>query len=490
MTEENLTQTDPRIGPALKLPEPDVVSDDPWNDDILGRREIAARLTKLIQHQEAPFVISIDGNWGTGKTFLLKRWQADLQNQGFSAVYFNSWEDDFCDDPLLAILGQMTEHFKEKTELKQLADSVASVAIPLLKRNVISVLEKHTGLVLELESQEQPERDLIAEYLEQRATKGRLRKDLGQLASTVLMETGHPLVFIIDELDRCRPTFAIELLERVKHIFDVPNMLFVFGVNRRELYSALQSVYGEIESNIYLRRFFDMEFSLPEVDSELFCRNLLGRFGFAEFFQSLDKGVTSNARLDEFQLLHNYMPILWGRLGLSLRDMDYCVRMIALVGKSLDPQQSIFPWLLGILIPLKLINTTLYRQFIQGNCHGSEVMNYVENEISLNDSDLASGPTIGLVSILNIIESQLYRAEKQDYGTSEPSSALDQLKLKQDNTPLTHPDYLSKRTQNADIKRITRLIELSSSGSMLDFWDNIIDHTAALIDLHHSARVR
>ena len=71
-------------------------------------------------------------------------------------------------------------------------------------------------------------------------------------------------MFIIDELDRCRPTFAIELLERVKHIFDVPNIVFVFGINRAELVKSLESIYGEIDAGTYLRRFFDMEFVLPE----------------------------------------------------------------------------------------------------------------------------------------------------------------------------------------------------------------------------------
>ena len=76
------------------------------------------------------------------------------------------------------------------------------------------------------------------------------------------------MVFIIDELDRCRPTFAIELLERVKHIFDVPNLVFAFGINRDELCSSLQSIYGNIDADVYLRRFFDMEFTLPQTQTQ------------------------------------------------------------------------------------------------------------------------------------------------------------------------------------------------------------------------------
>ena len=481
--EEAKIPPSPREELPLKLPELVVSPEHPWNDDVLGRRDIATRLTKLIQSQKVPFVISIDGSWGTGKTFLLKRWQKDLEVNGFSAIYFNAWEDDFCDDPLLAILGQLSEYFKEG-KLKGIASRLFQVAGSLLKQNALSVLHKHIGLDLEIKNKEQDQRNLLEEYLDQRATKDQLKQHLEKISAAVLEETGHPLVFIIDELDRCRPTFAIELLERVKHIFDVPNLVFVFGINREELCAALQSVYGEIDAAVYVRRFFDMELILPEADLEGFCRNLMGKFELAEFFNSIDKEATSDSRSDEFQLLHKYLPVLWGRLGISLRDMDYCVRMIALVGKSLDPQRSIFPWLLGLLIPLKLNNSILYRQFIRGDCHASEVMNWVETAVFLGDSDFTERPTIGLASILDRIESQLYRAEKQQYDTSEPSAALDQLKLIQNNSPITHPEYLSERTQSSDRGRIDKLIGLSNSSNMMEFWDNIIDHIAALIDLH------
>ena len=111
-------------------------------------------------------------------------------------------------------------------------------------------------------------------------------------------------------------------------------------------------------------------------------------------------------------------------------------------------------------------------------------MNYVENAISLEESDFTASPTIGLESVLDKIESQLYRAEKQQYDNSEPSSALDQLTLIQNDSPLTHPDYLSKRTQKSDKGRIEKLIRLSNSVDMFEFWDDIIDYIAALIDLH------
>ena len=87
MTEGTTIATDPRDAIKLKHPEPDVSPDEPWQDDVLDRAKIAEKLTNLIREQRAPSVISIDGQWGTGKTFLLKRWQRDLESDGFRAIY-------------------------------------------------------------------------------------------------------------------------------------------------------------------------------------------------------------------------------------------------------------------------------------------------------------------------------------------------------------------------------------------------------------------
>ena len=280
MNQDSETLTDQRDALKLKLPEPEVSSEKPWQDDVLNRKDIASRLTKLIQNQSLPFVISIHGEWGTGKTFMLKRWQRDLENQGFKAIYFNAWEDDFCDDPLLAIIGQLWSYFEKDKEgrFEGFLKKIRKNAGPLIRANINSLARKYIGVTGETGGDKESSKDLINEYLHQTSTKNSLKKSLSEMAEAVSEETGHPLIFIIDELDRCRPTFAIELLERVKHIFDVPNMVFLLGINRDELCKSLQLVYGEIDADVYLRRFFDMEFNLPEVNREEFCRYLMRRY--------------------------------------------------------------------------------------------------------------------------------------------------------------------------------------------------------------------
>ena len=104
MVQEPEPTAAPPAPPALKVDEPKVNAENPWGDDVLDRERIARRLSDIVRGQEAPFVISLDGRWGTGKTFLLRRWQQDLENDGWQAIYYNAWEDDFNDDPLLAIV--------------------------------------------------------------------------------------------------------------------------------------------------------------------------------------------------------------------------------------------------------------------------------------------------------------------------------------------------------------------------------------------------
>ena len=481
MTEETSDCTDPRDAIKLTHPEPDVAPDEPWQDDKLGRAEIAQKLTTLIRNQSDPFVISIDGQWGTGKTFLLKRWQKDLEAEGFKAIYFNAWEDDFCDDPLLSIIGQLSEQFKEG-KFKELAKQVGQIAVQLIKHNLIAVPSKLTGLDLRVDSSKLDGRDLLQEYSNQRKTKDSLKNKLTQLSAAVAEETGRPLVFIIDELDRCRPTFAIELLERVKHILDVPNIVFVFGVNRDELCRSLQSVYGDIDADVYLRRFFDMEFMLPEADSEKFCTQIMTRFGLHELFLSTRSKPRARTNSTDFDNFSHALPVLCACLGLSLRDIVYCMGIVVLAIRNLEDDKYMYPWLLSLLIPLRLNNQSLYRQFILGERRAQHVMDYIDNRISHPKRDKQ------LDSELNVIEAELYRVEGARLEDTGESSPWAQLNLLHEDPESTNNHLLSRRTQAADSDRVSELLRLIGNESRLLTPRTVLEQVARLIDLHTFVR--
>ncbi len=463
----------------LKLTEPVVDPSNPWADDLLVRKDVATRLTNLIATQEPPLAISLHGYWGTGKTFLLKRWQKDLENQQFKAIYFNAWEDDFCDDPLLAILGQMSETFKEGN-LKTLTQQIATTAVTLLKKNALSILSNKTGITLDTA---QSERDLLEEYLHERATKDQLKESLAKLSEAVFKETKHPLVFIIDELDRCRPTFAIELLERVKHIFDVRYLVFVFGINQDELCKSLSSIYGDINTDVYLRRFFDFGFNLSEADSHGFATQLIDRFQLGHVFQSLSNKASDRVHLYDYDNYRKLLPKLWSALGLSLRDIDYGIRLLALLTRSLQPRTFTHPFLLVILIAMKFKRPEFYRSLITGNFETSKVMDYIDGELRRDQSDEE------LTALLDRSEGFLYCADmsnQEDQNRPRGQAAVDELSQTQDVPLLTGSSVISNRAQKAGQWQRDSILRAIHDGRQLYIDGRVFSNLAALIDTYQT----
>ena len=428
---------DIKEGFPLKALDPQILPKKPWAEDALGRGKVANTLTNIVSGHKDPLVISLDGYWGTGKTFLLKRWQVELHNQGFKSIYFNAWEDDFCDDPLVAIIGQLSETFI-KGNFEEIVTQIKNAAGPLFKQSLLSIANKATGGVLTDEFLKELTDSTLKEYSSQRKNKDKLKKHLQEMSDEVMEDTKQPLVFIIDELDRCRPTFAIELLERVKHIFDIPGMVFVFGINRKELCSSIESVYGKIDAGVYLRRFFDLNLSLPDANVVNFCRYLIDKK------YRLKRAIKNNVDNEKFNYFSEYGPLFYNQLGLSLRDLDYCIRSVFFVAKNIRENYYMYPYLIGTLIALRLENPSLYQKFIKGKCLGSEVMDYIDEQI----------PDVKRVNFLDntllMIEAELYRTDNK---------ALDALSEVASGHLKPPSKYLSKRTRG-NVQRAQELLSV------------------------------
>ena len=89
-----------------------------------------------------------------------------------------------------------------------------------------------------------------------------------------------PLIFIIDELDRCRPDYAVEVLERIKHFFSIKGIVFVLSIDKEQLCNSIRGHYGSdrINAEEYLRRFIDVEYLLPKPDIDSYCKYLYEYF--------------------------------------------------------------------------------------------------------------------------------------------------------------------------------------------------------------------
>ena len=369
--------------PTLKNPEHEIDTSDPWADDLANRRELADQMTAVIAGCAEPLRISLHGPWGTGKTFLLQRWAQDLRNRGFKAVYFSAWEEDFGQDPLVPIFGQMNKElgrsFREATKAagKQLGKFLVTAA-------AVGV-EFKTGfpLLRFLPGWTEKPGDLHT-LLDDRRRE--LKKGLEDLARKAGSGTPGPLVVIIDELDRCRPTYAVECLERVKHIMEIPGIAFVFGIDRNQLCESVQHVNGNVDASTYLQRFFDFELTLPTINPTNFCISKLKQLGVTGFYDDPDPESNSEKlRWNNFRVnLINNLPGLFEGMGLSLREMQYCLGLIALAIRTIDWEHPPNLSLLGILAVLKIKAQERYRTLMEGKLGSEAVMDYIHETLQSN----------------------------------------------------------------------------------------------------------
>ena len=359
-----------KLLPQIKVAEPEPSDENPWADDKLARKDCAEKLTAVIQGQIAPMTISVNGEWGSGKTFMLKRWQKQLSKDGYTAIYFNAWEDDFLTDPLVAILGQLQSVLISK--LGEQVKKELSVGFKLVRNGVLRFITAGCVDPADLE----PERNLLDDYADGIASRAELKEALEKLIAQ-LPQNKLPLVFIVDELDRCRPTFAIEVLERIKHLFNVDHMVFVLGIDRKNLGKSIQSVYGDIDVENYLHRFFDFDFRLPDAEPNKFITVLWARYKIEKRLQALSKS-DANRRYDDdgHAFLKKIIPLLLLH-RFTLREIEQCIKLYALTLKDEASVLRIYPDLIPILVVLKLKNLELYRKYINLECPPNEVIDFL-----------------------------------------------------------------------------------------------------------------
>ena len=258
-------------------PPPFEVTDreNPFASDTMERRQQIEALTRLVGNIEGPCVLAVDAQWGFGKTAFLKMWAQHLRNEGFPVAEFNAWETDFSDDPLMALYATLEDHFGKipggmtdghravlKTGLAVVSKAV-STAFPLLPDIAETVGEAK-------ESADSHAKARLRRYRETREAINRFKAALQEIRGD------KPLVICVDELDRCRPTYAIQFLEATKHIFEADGVIFILAVNLSELANSVSALYGnDFDARTYLRRFVDRSINLPVGDRHRFMRVLL-----------------------------------------------------------------------------------------------------------------------------------------------------------------------------------------------------------------------
>jgi hypothetical protein len=301
---------------AKHMPGP-VNSSDPWSDDVLKRNKLAEDLTTALATITQPFVLGLHAEFGNGKTFFIQRWRQHLENAGDVAVYFNAWETDYVQEPLIAFTAAIKQQLEahglgaDKEAGKALAASAGRIFLKaglpraislatggLVQASDIAALkaigDEISGAAAEITDRAIDE--AVKHHEEARDEVERFRSILADCAIAITKrETGDvcKLIVFVDELDRCRPDYAVHVLECIKHFFSVENVLFVIAIDRDALNASISAVYGDgINVDGYLRKFFDYHIELGPPNHEAFALLLAQSLRLEEAIPHLDKWIT------------------------------------------------------------------------------------------------------------------------------------------------------------------------------------------------------
>lgn len=398
-----------------KIPEPTINKENPFINCKLDRRKYADILTKIVSQNQG-CVFAIDGEWGSGKTTFVKMWKQSLVNERFNVLYFNVWEHDFITDPIIGLVSQFRDmnNHKTKKTLKKLIATAGKMTTGIFPAIVKDLTKKSFGedvaAVLESATQTIANsfEEVINKYAEQCQSMTEFRKTLEDLVANVIQE-GKPLIFIIDELDRCNPRFAVKVLERVKHLFSVPNIIFVLSIDKTQLCHSICGYYGSenLNSEEYLKRFIDIEYRLPAPNIESFLNHLYRTYEFDTFFSS--KSKRNGDEKDRFlEMSHT----LFEHMRFNLRQMEKIFAHIRIAIQTFRENQYVNPGIVLMLMCFRIIDKPFYNQILNKNLTAQELLNhieetlpktlFIENEYNRYTFNLATWETARLITSYNL----------------------------------------------------------------------------------------
>lgn len=370
----------------FRIAEIDVPTDEPFKFDSLERKPVVEFLRDLIKQIEGPFVLALDSPWGTGKTTVVRMLHRSLETEGFQCVYFNAWKDDYVTDPLIPMVAAIDE-LRPGVELpaggfRSSMATVKKAVGAIAKRGVVAAVKAGTFNILDLndiieeaaaDATSEVVTDLIEAFQKDKASLGQFRDALEKAIAILSQDDPpRPLIFFIDELDRCRPSYAIELLERVKHLFDVRNMVFVLSIDKKQLEAITAAVYGErIDAPEYLRRFIDLEYSLPALHTKSYTRALIERFEFKAFFES--RKQNSSLAYDHDNFVEAF-TLLASMFDLSLRARERCLTRLAVSLTQTPKDHYLDPIVLSLLLVLRIKRFDFYSGLIAGSIAPRDLM--------------------------------------------------------------------------------------------------------------------
>ncbi|AKS24315.1 hypothetical protein ABH19_11980 [Leptospirillum sp. Group II 'CF-1'] len=415
----------------------DVIDKEPFGSDLFERKALASRLTDYLYRLREGCVIGIDAPWGDGKTWFGKNWEADLKKQGFKTVYLDAFQTDYFEDPFLALSGaifSLLQNSNSQSEkIRKPLLEIGKIFLPMGSRILVSALTRWTlgsggsEVIEEIKKGIEQETSTITEdFLEARLKDYESEKEnlitlRDELSSLVSSDT-KPIFFFVDELDRCKPTYAINMLERIKHFFDVSGLIFILMVNRCQLERTVEGIYGlkGEEASEYLQKFVHFFLHLPkrrqltppdERDfNRIYGRELAKRFGLA----------TEEDLKAKVGKVIDYFAVFAFLMDFTLRDLEKVWILFSLTLRIGPSNLPIGPvdFYLTYLISLKIKHPDLFSLLLEDdNKEGHmQCMDLIKGLMEKVKSMGVQNPLLETLLILHEAHSEFSNKQPEDHN--------------------------------------------------------------------------
>ena len=248
--------------------------------DALDRNKFIESLIYIILNSDDGIILNLNGTWGSGKTVIANELKEIVQNKNcmvaniengllqpfrddYEVFYYNAWENDQYNPSESVIFQLISRYWGTKEEISDtvlgavhtfISESIRISSLGLLDISKINDIKYTKGMfdeVTNLNKRHEKASDVISAVLSEKRKKH--------------------LLFIVDELDRCNPIFAVRLIEVMKHYFTNEKTKLLFITNNIELASIIEKYYGEKFSGYnYLDKIFDLVIDIPQPDRKKF----------------------------------------------------------------------------------------------------------------------------------------------------------------------------------------------------------------------------
>lgn len=358
-----------------------------WEDDKLDRERISQVFERIAKGRRKSSVFLVHADFGMGKTFFVENWQASLAERGKPVVVFDAWRNDYLESPLAGFIATFRDHLdnvedsETRDKLTKKLGKFSRSAAPILMNTGVRVgirlismgaIDGDVDTLKEVFAEEglKLTEDLSQEVVEsytrlasQKRLHVALREEFSSLVREIRSRNELPLIVLIDELDRCRPGFSLDLLEDIKHFLDVDGVCYFIFADEGILQSQAAKIFGDRASGEkYIEKFYGLRLKLPQVSA----RNSI--FGIAE-----DCGFP----IEEFEL--EYLGGLFDAFSASLRQQKRVLEFLEILFQMNSKLRDSWP-IIYLLVVLREVKYENYQDVISGReVDLSGIVKYFDN---------------------------------------------------------------------------------------------------------------